>query len=71
MSVKLYKRIATVEFAVHGEEARVTVSNLPYIWNPRQSRDMDAPAAFAAIRHLRDMGWQKGLDVVSISTSPA
>ena len=69
--MKKHNRIASVEFAVHGEEARVTVSNLPYIWNPRQSRDMDAPAVFAAINHLRSMGWVKGLDVVSITTSPA
>jgi hypothetical protein len=68
--VPTFSRIANVEFVVHGADQRVTVSNLPYSWNPAQTRDMDAPAAFDAITFLCETGMTRGLSVISVCSSP-
>ena len=68
---KTYSRIATVEFAINGTDQRVTVSNLPYSWNPRKHSEVEGDAAFEAIRFLREMGMTQGLSLISVVSSPA
>lgn len=66
-----YKRTATVEFALNGTEERVTVSNLPYVWNTDLDTDIEAPAVYKAIDFLRSVGVTRGLDLISVCTSRA
>lgn len=69
--MKNHSRIATVEFAITGTDQRVTVSNLPYSWNPSKDRDIEGPAVFEAIAFLRETGMTQGLDLISVCSSPA
>lgn len=66
---KTFSRIATVEFQINGTDQTVTVANVPYIWDGKG--DMDAPAVFAAIPHVRKNTPDAGLSVLSICSKPA
>ena len=65
-----FKRTATVEFALHGSDQSVTVSDLPYIWIPACNPCMDQEAVFAASDYLRSIGVDSGKTCVSVCTSP-
>jgi hypothetical protein len=67
----IYNRIASVEFAIHGKDTRLKISNLPYIWNPREVADIDQAAVFEAITHLRSIGVTSGLSVICVTSSSA
>lgn len=65
-----YTRIASVEFALHGTQTRVTVSNLEYTYTPEFGEEMESSAVFAAMRFLRSQGVTTGKNVICITTSP-
>lgn len=65
---QLFTKTATIEFALYGKQARVTVSDLPFTY--KAGDNVDQQAIFTAINFLRDGGFNHGLDVVSVCTSP-
>ena len=69
MKMAKFHRIASVEFKTFGEDVNVTVSNIPYTWNGKG--EIEGDAVYKAIAFLRRTGMTRGLDVVSITTSPA
>jgi hypothetical protein len=66
-----FNRTANVEFAIFGSEQRVTVSNLPYVWDSDLGPNIDQQSVFEAIAYLRELGVTAGLGTISVFTASA
>lgn len=66
-----FNRIATVEFKLWDKPTPITVHNVPYLWDSDlDPNNMESEAVITAVKILRQMGVQSGLDCISVTTSP-
>ncbi len=68
-----FERAASAKFAVESTGQEVTVSGVPYTWNPAKNPSMDQEGTFAVMRWMRENNVAAGLakSLIWVSTSPA